>query len=223
MYSYYIYSISNEKDSDQIIIKNLHLEHSISNIIEQDRLEENNCEFNLTKDELGKNEYNIIYNDNEIQNYIYENNIKFTRMIAFSKLKKIGIIGEPDIQLFSMNIGQNLLMHSRRNSNVESSLNFDFRNLNNKKEIDTNEGNLKFIIIGNNELFEFLKNKYYIKEINEALLKDEENNKNKDNIKYFFNLKNTVKKLVNDSVEIHKKYMKIETFKERCMALITLT
>ena len=223
MYSYYIYSISNEKDSDQIIIKNLHLEHSISNIIEQDRLEENNCEFNLTKDELGKNEYNIIYNDSEIQNYIYENNIKFTRMIAFSKLKKIGIIGEPDIQLFSVNIGQNLLMHSRRNSNVESSLNFDFRNLNNKKEIDTNEGNLKFIIIGNNELFEFLKNKYYIKEINEALLKDEENNKNKDNIKYFFNLKNTVKKLVNDSVEIHKKYMKIETFKERCMALITLT
>jgi hypothetical protein len=221
MYSYFIYSISNENNINHLITKNPHLEHLISNIIEQDRFEENKCEFSLKKDESGKNYYEIICKDSEIQKYINENEIKFTRMVGFLKLKKIGIIGEPDIQIFSMNFNQR---NEKKLSKSVSKKDFSFsNNLMKYQNINYDEGKLKFIMIGNNELFEYLKANYYIKEIYESLLKDEMNNRNKDNIKYFFNLKNKVKQLVKDSADIHKKYMKVETFKERCMALITLT
>ena len=140
-------------------------------------------------------------------------------MIGFIKLNKIGIIGEPDIQLFSMNIELAYGMKYSKNNK-----DFYFQNNYMKSHnINFDEGKLKFIMIGNNELFEYLKSSYYIKEINEALLKDEQNDKKKENIKCWFNLKNKVKKLVNESSDIHKKYMKIETFKDRCMALVTLT
>ena len=221
MYSYFIYSISNENNINHLITKNPHLEHLISNIIEQDRFEENKCEFSLKKDESGKNYYEIICKDSEIQKYINENEIKFTRMVGFLKLKKIGIIGEPDIQIFSMNFNQR---NEKKLSKSVSKKDFSFsNNLMKYQNINYDEGKLKFIMIGNNELFEYLKANYYIKEIYESLLKDEMNNRNKDNIKYFFNLKNKVKQLVKDSADIHKKYMKAETFKDRCMALITLT
>ena len=219
MYSYFFYLLSNDKNlNNNIITTNPHLEHLINNIIEQDRFEENKCEFILKKDEIGNNYYEIIHKDKEIQKLINENEINFTRMVGFLKLKKIGIIGEPDIQILSMVIGpDNELNHSRRKSSSEFSFCNRFKNGN-----IIEEGKLKYIMIGNKELFEFLKTKYYIKEIHEGLLKDEENNRNKENIKYCFNLKNIVKKLVNDSVEIHKKYMKMETFRDRCMALVTL-
>ena len=220
MYSYFFYSLSNDKNlNNNIITTNPHLEHLISNIIEQDRFEENKCEFILKKDEIGNNYYDIIYNDEEIQKLINEYKINFTRMVGFLKLKKIGIIGEPDIQILSMIIEpDNELKHSRRKSSSECSYYNKFKNGNN-----FDEGKLKYILMGNKELFEFLKTNYFFKEIQEGLIKDEENNKNKENIKYCFNLKSIVKKLVNDSVEIHKKYMKMETFRERCMALVTLT
>ena len=221
MYSFFIFFASDDNKS-HIITKNPHLEHLISNIIEQDRFEESKCEFKLVKNEMGNNEYEIIYNNEEIQKCIKDDNIKFTRMVGYLKLKEIGIIGEPDIQILNFNCVQdkNNIMIEQRISNSESSSIYKNGTLiNNANGIF---GKLKYIIIGNNELFEFLKIRYYIKEINEALLKDEDNNKKKDNIKYCFNLKNVVKKLVNDSVEMHKKNMKKETFKERCMALITL-
>ena len=221
MYSFFIFKALDDNIS-HIITKNPHLEHLISNIIEQDRFEESKCEFKLVKNEMGNSEYEIIYNNEEIQKCIKDDNIKFTRMVGYLKLKEIGIIAEPDIQILNFNCVQDKhnIMIEQKISNSESSSSYK-----NGKLINNNNaifGKLKYIIIGNNELFEFLKIRYYIKEINEALLKDEDNNKNKDNIKYCFNLKNVVKKLVNDSVEMHKKYMKKETFKERCMALITL-
>ena len=218
MYSYFIYSISNENNLNYIITKKPHLEHLISNIIEQDRFEDK-CEFNLKKNEIGKNYYEIMCKDSECQKLLNEYDIQFTRMIGFIKLNKIGIIGEPDIQLFSMNIELAYGMKYSKNNK-----DFYFQNNYMKSHnINFDEGKLKFIMIGNNELFEYLKSSYYIKEINEALLKDEQNDKKKENIKYWFNLKNKVKKLVNESSDIHKKYMKIETFKDRCMALVTLT
>ena len=225
MYSFFIYSILNDKNLNQLITKNPHSEHLISNIIEQDRFEESKCEFVFKKDELGNNYYEIIHKNEEIQNYIKENDIKFTRMVGFLKLKQIGIISEPEIHIFSMNIGQDYeQINSIRNcNNAKISIKNNFRKIIENKEIIFDDAKLKFIMIGNNELFEYLKTNYYIKEISEALLKDEENNKKRENIKYFFNLKNTVKKLVNDSVEIHKKYMKNETFKDRCLAVVTLT
>ena len=221
MYSFFIFKALDDNIS-HIITKNPHLEHLISNIIEQDRFEESKCEFKLVKNEMGNSEYEIIYNNEEIQKCIKDDNIKFTRMVGYLKLKEIGIIGEPDIQILNFNCVQdkhNIMIEQKISNSESSSSNKNGKLINNNNAIF---GKLKYIIIGNNELFEFLKIRYYIKEINEALLKDEDNNKNKDNIKYCFNLKNMVKKLVNDSVEMHKKYMKKETFKERCMALITL-
>ena len=225
MYSYFIYSPTSDKKLNHVITMKPHFEHLISNIIEQDRFEENKCEFKLTMDELGQKSYEIIHNDKEIQKYITENNINFTRMVGFQKLKKIGIIGEPDIQMFSLNYYEDQIDFNspyRKKKNSDTNINFinSFFNINEDQSI---EANLKYIIIGNNELFEILKNNYYIKEINEAILKDEESNKKKDNIKYCFNLKNVVKKLVDESVEIHKKYMNLKPFKERCLALLTFT
>ena len=221
MYPFLVFFAS-DNNLNHIIIKNPHPEHLISNIIEQDRFEEHKCEFKLVKNEMGYNEYEIINKNENIQKYIKADNIKFTRMVGYLKLKKIGIIGDPDIQILDFNCVQdkNKIMIEKGISNSESSDINKFEKYNN---INSIIGKLKYIIIGNNELFEFLKIRYYIKEINEALLKDEENNKNKYNIKYYFNIKNIVQKLVNDSVEVHKKYMKMETFKERCMGLITLT
>ncbi len=179
MYSYFIYSISNENNLNYIITKKPHLEHLISNIIEQDRFEDK-CEFNLKKNEIGKNYYEIMCKDSECQKLLNEYDIQFTRMIGFIKLNKIGIIGEPDIQLFSMNIELAYGMKYSKNNK-----DFYFQNNYMKSHnINFDEGKLKFIMIGNNELFEYLKSSYYIKEINEALLKDEANNKNKYNIKY---------------------------------------
>jgi condensin complex subunit 2 len=40
--------------------------------------------------------------------------------------------------------------------------------------------------------------------------KDEDINKNKDNLKFCFNLKNVVKKLVKDSIEVHKKSISLQ-------------
>ena len=224
MYSYFIYSLINDKKLKNVITIKPHFEQLISNIIEQDRFEENKCEFNIIINEMGQKRHSIIHNDKEIQKYLEEYNINFTRMVGFQKLKKIGIIGDPDIQMFSTNLipEQNYFNNSNKKKKISDSVN-NFTKIISKNGDQSTEALLKYIIIGNNELFEILKDKYYIKEINESILKDEENNKKKDNIKYCFNLKNAVKKLVGESVEIHKKYMNLKSFKERCLALVTLT
>ena len=224
MYSYFIYSLINDKKLKNVITIKPHFEQLISNIIEQDRFEENKCEFNIIINEMGQKRHSIIHSDKEIQKYLEEYNINFTRMVGFQKLKKIGIIGDPDIQMFSTNLipEQNYFNNSNKKKKISDSVN-NFTKIISKNGDQSTEALLKYIIIGNNELFEILKDNYYIKEINESILKDEENNKKKDNIKYCFNLKNAVKKLVGESVEIHKKYMNLKSFKERCLALVTLT
>ena len=200
MQSFFIYT-SSEDNERNIISKKPHLEHLINNILEQDRFEEK-CKFNQTKDEIGNNEYEIITENEEIQKIINNEKIKYTRVIGYTKLGEIGFISEPDIQVLNYN-------YVKDNNKNSSYINDDLYKL-------------KYVILGNNELFEYLKIRYYIKEINGAFLKDKEN-KNYNNIKYWFNLKNVVKKLVNDSVELYKKYRKKDNFKESCMALITFT
>ena len=97
----------------------------------------------------------------------------------------------------------------------------DFSELINKKGIDFTKVILKFVIIGNDELFDIMKNSYYIKEIYEAMVKDENRFKNKNNIKFCFNIKNTLRKLVYESVEINKKY-NTNNLKDLALALVTL-
>lgn len=224
--SFFIYYASDDKNLEHIIIKNPHSEQLIKNIIEQDRLEENGCEFSIIKNNRGQNDLELKSNDEEIQKYIIKDRIKFTRILGYLKLKKIGIINEPDIQMFTMNNAQyqNEIICSRRViSHVDPYYNNNLKKIINKRGFNITGGNLKYILIGSYGMFEFLKSRYYIKEIEEALLKDEEINKNKDNLKFCFNLKNVVKKLVKDSFEIHKKITKYESFKERCLTLITLS
>ena len=224
--SFFVYSASDDKNLEHIIIKNPHSEQLIKNIIEQDRLEENGCEFSITKNDRGQNDLELKSNDEEIQKYIIKDKIKFTRILGYLKLKKIGIINEPDIQMFTMNNAQyqNEIICSRRViSHVDPYYNNILKKMINKRGFNITGGNLKYILIGSYGMFEFLKSRYYIKEIEEALLKDEEINKNKDNLKFCFNLKNVVKKLVKDSIEVHKKITKYESFIERCLTLITLS
>jgi hypothetical protein len=214
MYSFFIYESS---EDNHLISKNPHLEHLVSNLLEQDRLEDR-CEFNKVKDEIGNIEYEIITGNEEIQKCINKDNIKFTRIVGYSKLEEIGFICEPDIQV----LFYNRLPDNNKNGDSESSY-----SKKTEKNINAHASNslykLKYIIIGNKELFEYLKIRLYTKEINEAFLRDKRNKKINENIKYCFNLKKVVKKLVNDSIEMHKKYMRKDKCKERCMALITLT
>ena len=90
------------------------------------------------------------------------------------------------------------------------------------KGINFSQVVLKFVIIGNHKLFKIMKNSYYIKEINEAIKKDEIEYKNKDNIKFCFNLKNIVRKLLNDAVELNKKFSNNNNFKDLSIYLVTL-
>lgn len=223
--SLFVYYASDDKNLEHIILKNPHSEQLIKNIIEQDRLEENGCEFNIIKNERGQNDFVLKSYNEEIQKLIIKDKIKFTRILGYLKLKRIGIINEPDIQMFTMNNAQyqNEMICSRRiMSHVDPYYKDNLKKIINKRGFNITEGNLKYILIGSYGMFEFLKSRYFIKEIDEALLKDEEINKNKDNLKFCFNLKNVVKKLVKDSIEAHKKYIKNESLMERCLTLITL-
>jgi len=226
MCSFFIYYASDDKNLDHIIIKNPHSEQLIKNIIEQDRLEENGCEFHVIKNDKGQNDLELKSNDEEIQEYIIKDKIKFTRILGYLKLKKIGIINEPDIQMFTMNNAQyeNEIIISRRViSHVDPYYNYNLKKIINKRGFNITGGNLKYMLIGSYGMFDFLKSRYFIKEIEEALLRDEEINKSKENLKFCFNLKNVVKKLVKESIEVHKKNIKNESLIERCLTLVTLS
>jgi len=224
IHPYFIYNILSEDSNQNLILRNPHLQHNLNNILEQDRLEENKCEIIINKNNLGKKEYNIEYkSDEEIQNYLNNNKIKCTRMIGYLKLRKIGIINQPEIESFSMYLEKGKIEKlgtKRENGNLHVS-DSDFSELINKKGIDFTKVILKFVIIGNDELFDIMKNSYYIKEIYEAMVKDENRFKNKNNIKFCFNIKNTLRKLVYESVEINKKY-NTNNLKDLALALVTL-
>ena len=146
-------------------------------------------------------------------------------MLGYEKLKKIGIINEPEIRTFSMRIEKNKYekLPSKRitNKNLHLSDN-DFSMLIKMKGINFQETVLKFVLLGNKDLFEILGNSYYIKEINEALIKDRNDSKNQENIKYCFNMKKTLKMLINESIDLYKKYMSMDNFKDRAIGLVTL-
>ena len=224
IHPYFIYNILSEDSNQNLILRNPHLQHNLNNILEQDRLEENKCEIIINKNNLGKKEYNIEYKSNEeIQNYLNNDKIKCTRMIGYLKLRKIGIINQPEIESFSMYLEKGKIEKlgtKRENGNLHVS-DSDFSELINKKGIDFTKVILKFVIIGNDELFDIMKNSYYIKEIYEAMVKDENRFKNKNNIKFCFNIKNTLRKLVYESVEINKKY-NTNNLKDLALALVTL-
>lgn len=225
VHPFFIYDILDEKINNNLIIRNPHYEHNLNNIFEQDRLEENKCVIKTTKNKLGKNDFKIEYKyNNEIQNLLNYDNIQCTRMIGYNKLRKIGIINKPEIQTFSMDIykyQKENLDFEQKNKNPHSSDN-DFCASIKKKGINFSDLILKFVIIGNDELFNIMKNSYYIKEIHEAMKKDEIAKKNKDNIKYSFNLKQTIKKLVDDSMLMNNIFMSKENIKELGLALVTL-
>ena len=225
IHPYFIYNVFDEKSNNNLMVRNPHYDHNLSNILEQDRLEEYKCEINMSKNKLGKKNYKIEYKyDEEIQNILNNENIKCTRMIGYKKLNKIGIINNPDIQTFSMDVSKiekERLGAKRINMNPHASDTL-FHTLIKKKGIIFSDVILKFVLIGNDELFDIMKNSYYIKEINDAIIKDEIEYKNVENIKYFFNLNKTIRKLVDDSTELNKKFANDNNIKDRSLALVAL-
>ena len=225
IHPYFIYNVFDEKSNNNLMARNPHYDHNLSNILEQDRLEEYKCEINMSKNKLGKKNYKIEYKyDEEIQNILNNENIKCTRMIGYKKLNKIGIINNPDIQTFSMDVSKiekERLGAKRINMNPHASDTL-FHALIKKKGIIFSDVILKFVLIGNDELFDIMKNSYYIKEINDAIIRDEIEYKNVENIKYFFNLNKTIRKLVDDSTELNKKFANDNNIKDRSLALVAL-
>ena len=145
-------------------------------------------------------------------------------MIGYKKLRQIGILNKPDIQTFSMDVSKitDEKFGAKKSNNNSHSSDYEFHKLIKKKGINFINVFLKFVIIGNDELFGVMKNFYYIKEIYEAVIKDEIENKNKNNFKYFFNLKKLIKKLVIDSVNINNIFMNKNSLRDLSLALVTL-
>ena len=225
IHPYFIYSVYDEKLKNSLLIRNPHWGHNLNNILEQDRLEENKCQIKETKNKIGKINYKIEYiYDEDIRNILNNDNIKCTRMIGYKKLRQIGILNKPDIQTFSMDVSKitDEKFGAKKSNNNSHSSDYEFHKLIKKKGINFINVFLKFVIIGNDELFGVMKNFYYIKEIYEAVIKDEIGNKNKNNFKYFFNLKKLIKKLVIDSVNINNIFMNKNSLRDLSLAIVTL-
>ena len=225
--TYFVYNIIDDKYNNNLMIRNPNFEHNIKNIFEKYRLEENKCEIKMIKNNIGRKSYLVLNNnDDEIQNYINTYNIKFTRMLGFRKLKKIGIINEPEIHTFSMVLDKEkieIFPNKKKNKNINPHISdSDFIELIRMKKISFTQVILKFVVLGNDKLFQVMEKSYYIKEINEAMKKDEIANKQKDNIKYSFNLQKTLRKLMNEAVELNKKFFNSNNFKDLSISLVTL-
>ena len=225
IHPYFVYNVSDLNTNNNLMIRNPHYGHNISNILEQDRLEENKCEIKIISNKIGVKNYKIEYKyDKEIQDLLEKDNINYTRVLGYNKIKKTGIIDKPEILMFSMDVSKyqkEFFGFKRKNKNPHVS-DSDFYSLIKKKGIIFTDAILKFVIVGNDELFDIMKKSYYIKEINEAMNKDEIENNNKDNIKYCFNMKRIVKKLVNNSIDINNIFTNQNTFKDSGLALVTL-
>ena len=161
--------------------------------------------------------------DEEIHNILENDNIKYTRIIGYKKLRKIGILNKLDIQTFSMDMSKinddERFFVKKDNKNSHAS-DYEYSKLIKKKGINPLNVILKFVLIGNDELFEVMKNSYYIKEIYEAMIKDENDGKNKNNFKYFFNIKKIIKKLVVDSAKMNKIFMNKNSLRDLSLALV---
>ena len=223
---YFIYNLFNGDSNSNIIVRNPHFKHNINNILENDRLEEKSCEIittrNKTRKKLNKE---ILYKEDEgIQDILNNYNIKCTRMLGLNKLKKIGILNEPEIQTFSMDVGEVIkealpTKHKNNNPYVSDS---DFSSIIKKNGINFTKIILKFVILGNDELFEIINNSYYIKEINEAMIKDENDSKNKENIKFCFNLNKSIQKLLNEASKLNEKIKNTDKCGDLSLAVVTI-
>ena len=224
IHPYFIYNVFDEKLKNNSLIRNPHWAHNLNNIFEQDRVEENNCKINSTINKIGHMNYKIEYTyDEEIHNILENDNIKCTRMIGYKKLRKIGILNKLDIQTFSMDMSKinddERFFVKKDNKNSHAS-DYEYSKLIKKKGINPLNVILKFVLIGNDELFEVMKNSYYIKEIYEAMIKDENDGKNKNNFKYLFNIKKIIKKLVVDSAKMNKIFMNKNSLRDLSLALV---
>ena len=76
-------------------------------------------------------------------------------------------------------------------------------NMNNKIN-DIIAGEMKFIIIGNSVLFESFRINYYVKYINESIIKSNKHYNQKNNEVYDLNLINIAKKIMKDSIKYNK-------------------
>lgn len=223
---YFIYNLFDEDANSNIMVRNPHFKQNINNLFENERLEDKNIEIITNRNKTGKKSYKkILYKeDEEIQDILNNYNIKCTRMIGLNKLKKIGILNEPEIQTFAMDVEEVIkeaLPTKRKNKNPHVS-DSDFSSIIKKKGITFTKIILKFAILGNDELFEIINNSYYIKEINEAMIKDENDKKNKDNIKFCFNLNNSIKKLLSEASKLGRKIGNIEKCGDLSLAVVTI-
>ena len=138
-------------------------------------------------------------------------------------MRKIGILNKLDIQSFSMDMSKinddERFFGKKDNKNSHAS-DYEYSKLIKKKGINPLNVILKFVLIGNDELFEVMKNSYYIKEIYEAMVKDENDGKNKINFKYLFNIKKIIKKLVVDSAKMNKIFMNKNSLRDLSLALV---
>ena len=96
----YLISKRNSNNIEQVVITPLNKVHSTNDIIELDRIENENGvvhEVNNNIKGKGFNDYNESYI--EFVNEQFSDNIIYTRVFGFSEVNKIGIINEPEITI----------------------------------------------------------------------------------------------------------------------------
>ena len=96
-------------------------------------------------------------------------------------------------------------------------LNYNQNNVNN----DINQGEMKFIIIGNSNLFENYKINYFVKYIKESIFKNNQNNNINNKETHNLNLIDISKKLLNDSINAEKQKHS-PNLKEKFISIIVI-
>ena len=132
----------------------------------------------------------------EIINFKEENNLYFSDKLEINTFQLNSIKNENNNNFNSntISIYADPFLISKENSNNNMNL------INN----NINAGEMKFIIIGNSALFESFQINYYVKYINQSIIKYKQNNKQKNNGIYNLNLINIAKQVVKDSIKYNK-------------------
>ena len=97
-----------------------------------------------------------------------------------------------------------------------NNINYNSNSINN----DIDVGEIKFIIIGNKNLFDYYKINYFVKYINEYISKNNQNLWNNNEL-YNFNLIDIAKKLLNDSIK-KSQHNNEDNLEEKFISLILI-
>ena len=174
--------------------------------------------------------YESIYfnNNNKIKNILITNPYSHAEKTHYGKINNNldNYIDNINVKLLKLNEIQNKYSNIFNNKidNIyidpfvisTNNINYNSNSINN----DIDVGEIKFIIIGNKNLFDYYKINYFVKYINEYISKNNQNLWNNNEL-YNFNLIDIAKKLLNDSIK-KSQHNNEDNLEEKFISLILI-